>query len=60
MQALTDCSLLRLQRANFDALLGSLTNLRHMWRYEALRKARARARGCGRACVCCVCARLRL
>ena len=40
MKALTDGSLLALHRDDFDALLGSLSHIRHMWRFEALRKVR--------------------
>lgn len=38
VKALTDGVLLALHRDDFNALLGSLTHLRHMWRFEALRK----------------------
>ena len=38
VKALTDGSLLALHRDDFDALLGSLSHIRHMWRFEALRK----------------------
>ncbi len=38
MKALTDGVLLALHRDDFNALLGSLTHIRHMWRFEALRK----------------------
>lgn len=41
MKALTDGVLLALHRDDFNALLGSLTHLRHMWRFEALRKVHA-------------------
>ena len=43
VKALTDGSLLALHRDDFDALLGSLSHIRHMWRFEALRKACAMA-----------------
>ncbi len=38
MKALTDGALLALHRDDFNAMLGSLTHIRHMWRFEALRK----------------------
>ena len=38
VKALTDGALLALHRDDFNALLGSLTHIRHMWRFEALRK----------------------
>lgn len=38
VKALTDGVLLALHRDDFNALLGSLTHIRHMWRFEALRK----------------------
>ena len=38
MKALTDGVLLALHRDDFNGLLGSLTHIRHMWRFEALRK----------------------
>jgi CRP-like cAMP-binding protein len=44
VKALTDGSLLALHRDDFDALLGSLSHIRHMWRFEALRKVRCRGR----------------
>ena len=42
VKALTDGALLALHRDDFNALLGSLTHIRHMWRFEALRKVYAR------------------
>jgi len=36
--------LLALHREDFNKLLGSLSHIRHMWRFEALRKARMGAR----------------
>ncbi len=41
---MTDGVLLALHREDFNKLLGSLSHIRHMWRFEALRKARAAAR----------------
>jgi hypothetical protein len=38
VKALTDGVLLALHRDDFTGLLGSLTHIRHMWRFEALRK----------------------
>ena len=38
VKALTDGALLALHRDDFNAMLGSLTHIRHMWRFEALRK----------------------
>ena len=38
MKALTAGALLALHREDFDSLLGSLSHIRHMWRFEALRK----------------------
>ena len=38
VKALTDGALLALHRDDFNTLLGSLTHIRHMWRFEALRK----------------------
>lgn len=38
VKALTDGALLALHRDDFNAILGSLTHIRHMWRFEALRK----------------------
>ncbi|EIE24738.1 putative cGMP-dependent protein kinase [Coccomyxa subellipsoidea C-169] len=38
VKALTDGVLLALHRDDFNGLLGSLTHIRHMWRFEALRK----------------------
>lgn len=38
VMALTDARALGLSRDQFDALLGNLTQLRHVWRFEALRK----------------------
>jgi len=43
VKALTDGALLALHRDDFNALLGSLTHIRHMWRFEALRKVCAQA-----------------
>ncbi len=40
VRALTDGVLLALHRDDFNKLLGSLSHIRHMWRFEALRKAR--------------------
>lgn len=40
VRALTDGVLLALHRDDFNKLLGSLLHIRHMWRFEALRKAR--------------------
>ena len=50
VKALTDGSLLALHRDDFDALLGSLSHIRHMWRFEALRKACSLAHTC-HACI---------
>ena len=36
VKALTDGHLLTLTRKNFDELLGSLADIRQMWRFEAL------------------------
>ena len=44
VRALTDGVLLALHREDFNKLLGSLSHIRHMWRFEALRKARMAAR----------------
>ena len=41
MKAVTAGALLALHREDFDSLLGSLSHIRHMWRFEALRKVRA-------------------
>ena len=38
VRALTDASVLTLSRALFSKLLGSLADIRHMWRFEALNK----------------------
>lgn len=38
VKALTDGVVLALHRDDFNSLLGSLTHIRHMWRFEALRK----------------------
>ena len=38
VKALTDGALLALHRDDFNTLLGSLTHIRHMWRFGALRK----------------------
>ena len=48
VKALTDGALLALHRDDFNTLLGSLTHIRHMWRFEALRKVSTllRVRGC--------------
>ena len=40
VRALTAGVLLALHRDDFNKLLGSLSHIRHMWRFEALRKAR--------------------
>ena len=37
VKALTDGTLLALTRDDFNHLLGSLADIRHMWRFEALR-----------------------
>lgn len=44
VKALTAGALLALHREDFDNLLGSLSHIRHMWRFEALRKVRAALR----------------
>ena len=49
VKALTDGALLALHRDDFNALLGSLTHIRHMWRFEALRKV------CARPCISKLC-----
>ncbi|KAK9817313.1 hypothetical protein WJX72_012521 [[Myrmecia] bisecta] len=38
VRALTDAQLLAMHRDDFNKLLGSLTDIRYMWRFEALRK----------------------
>ena len=40
VKALTEGTLLTLTREDFDSLLGSLSDIRHMWRFEALRMVR--------------------
>ena len=40
MKALTEGTLLTLTREGFDNLLGSLADIRHLWRFEALRMVR--------------------
>jgi CRP-like cAMP-binding protein len=45
VRALTDGVLLALHREDFNKLLGSLSHIRHMWRFEALRKARGSRSG---------------
>jgi hypothetical protein len=40
VKALTDSTLLALSREDFNKLLGSLQNIRNIWRFEALRKVR--------------------
>ena len=47
VKALTDGALLALHRDDFNTLLGSLTHIRHMWRFEALRKVSILMRVCG-------------
>ena len=37
VKALTEGTLLTLTREDFDSLLGSLADIRHLWRFEALR-----------------------
>ena len=37
VKALTEGTLLTLTRKDFDSLLGSLADIRHLWRFEALR-----------------------
>ena len=46
VKALTDGALLALHRDDFNTLLGSLTHIRHMWRFEALRKVSTPLRIC--------------
>ena len=46
VRALTDGVLLALHRDDFNKLLGSLSHIRHLWRFEALRKARPMLRIC--------------
>ena len=41
VKALTEGTLLTLTREDFDSLLGSLADIRHMWRFEALRMVHA-------------------
>lgn len=43
MRAVTEGTLLTLTRDDFDSLLGSLADIRHMWRFEALRMVPALA-----------------
>ena len=46
VKALTEGTLLMLTRDDFNNLLGSLSDIRHMWRFEALRMVSGRPGAC--------------